>query len=845
MNGFSLGLNDDDVQISDFHAAPPATSGSARRFAVVAALVLGTAVVLALGATLLDEPADDTVYLPSGNAAAAAAARMAESFPDSAGLSVVSVLFRGDVTSAAGLVAIEAATAEAVADPLVADRLALENPVATPSGIVARAAGVESVAQLDDQTVSQIIARITADPTSQAAQTWASLVAPEPVDGVGLAVASITLRELGDADALADAELRIADLLDGPAGPLEASVLSPATITDEKNRASSDSMSVMIALSLLVIASALLLFFRSGTDLSLSLVSLGVVVIGAIGFQGWAGPRGMGLIGQPNQLTNLVPIMLISLCVDYSIKAVESYRDHRHRGLGVVAAAGAGTRAIRAPLAFAGSVTVVSLLTNVASPIPANQDFGIVAAFGVVWGLIVFLTLPTACRVLLDHRREARAVLAPARPLSGAIPGADRAVGALGDSVAKRPMVYLSVLFLITLGLGVAITQLSTEFSRTDFLPSDGASVTDIDALDTAFGGRNEVVSVLVRAELTDDRTARNLLGLNAAFDDPNTRPQGATSGLTLSAGALLEDWSTDSGEAGDHYDEQLADQLDAIVAAAVPAPEQIQAVLDRLEVLTPEDFAQVLVDNADGEDLALLQFSAATGDQDRSKQMIRDLEGLWYGDRQDEMTGVSGEVISVEITQAITDSSTQGFASSTIIALLILVLVYGITRFHPVLGAIAVVPIVLVLIWVLGTMALVGIPYNVVTSLIAALSMGIGIDYSIHVIEKYTEAHEEMPDISAAMRHALRAGGSAVIGSGLTTALGFGVLIFNPLTPYKQFGIVTVLTIGYAVITALVAVPPLLTVWASYHEWRQRTAASTGDTESTPPPDQLQLEGH
>ena len=44
------------------------------------------------------------------------------------------------------------------------------------------------------------------------------------------------------------------------------------------------------------------------------------------------------------------------------------------------------------------------------------------------------------------------------------------------------------------------------------------------------------------------------------------------------------------------------------------------------------------------------------------------------------------------------------------------------------------------------------------------------------------------------------------------------------------------------AVITALIAVPPLLTVWASYHEWRQRPAVSNGAAESTPLPDQLEL---
>ena len=107
--------------------------------------------------------------------------------------------------------------------------------------------------------------------------------------------------------------------------------------------------------------------------------------------------------------------------------------------------------------------------------------------------------------------------------------------------------------------------------------------------------------------------------------------------------------------------------------------------------------------------------------------------------------------------------------------------------------------PIVLVLIWVLGTMTLLGIPYNVVTALITALSIGIGVDYTIHIIHRYEREFANLRDPAAAARRTLATTGSALLGSALTTALGFGVLFFSSLAPFQQFGLVMAITIAYA----------------------------------------------
>ena len=224
----------------------------------------------------------------------------------------------------------------------------------------------------------------------------------------------------------------------------------------------------------------------------------------------------------------------------------------------------------------------------------------------------------------------------------------------------------------------------------------------------------------------------------------------------------------------------------------------------------------------ADGVDETILRFEGLVGDQGRTEQMVDDIEGLWFGDRS-QVTVTSSDIVALEVTTAMTDSQTTSIIATIVAALLVLVLFFWLTEFRPMLAVIAVAPIGLVLLWVLGTMAILGIPYNVITALITALSIGIGVDYTIHVIHRFTEELEHRDgDVTAAATTTLETTGSALVGSALTTALGFGVLVFSPLTPFQQFGIVTAVTILYALIAAIVVVPPMLVVWAAYHQWRR-----------------------
>ena len=100
----------------------------------------------------------------------------------------------------------------------------------------------------------------------------------------------------------------------------------------------------------------------------------------------------------------------------------------------------------------------------------------------------------------------------------------------------------------------------------------------------------------------------------------------------------------------------------------------------------------------------------------------------------------------------------------------------------------------------------------------------GIGVDYTIHVIHRYREEFSRQRDPERAAIRTLTTTGSALLGSALTTALGFGVLIASPLLASQQFGITATITIVYSLAVSILVVLPAMVVWGAYQNMRLRS---------------------
>ena len=786
-----------------------------RPWITIIVLVVVT-VVLAAGGTLRAPPTEgaSVAFLPPGHAIADATREIDEFFGGSGKVRVVTLIFRGDALTPEGLAQMDALIDDVVVDPSVSGLLVPVDPIVAPALLV------NAVLQLDDfESITQAEIDSVRN-VSEIQGTLAALTGTD-TDGTPVAIANISLIDTGD-DRVNEAERRIYELAVGDDGPLRVRSISPAIVEDEYTEATESGPAPLLGLALVLIALLLLLFTRTLSDMLLTLTGLIVSIVWIVGAEGWLGPNGLSLIGPPSWLTAMVPVIVISLTVDYAIQAISHYREQRIEGEGVVQAVRKGLSNVTIPLMLAAVTTIVSFLATLFSPIGVVGDFGIVAGLGVGLGLIVMLTLIPAGRTIIDRRREARGTLASPRAISNALPGITPAAELLGRAVTRWPAPFLVAVITVTIGLGFAATGLKSEFSIRDILPRGGSVLADMDTLDTAVGGSTEIASVLVKAEVTELRTLLNLQDLTTAFEDDLRRPRVAAGPIQSSYYLYLRDWIEDSGEPGDKYDPDLATLFQEASSGVQLEPELMQQILDRLGAEEP-DLARFLINEPDGIDAMLLRFPTYVGDRGQSRMIQDEIEALWLGD-DGAITATSDSIVSIAVTDQITDRQTEAISTTIAVALGILAIFFWVTLRQPALGIIAVGPIALVLICVLGTMALLEIPYTLITSIITVLSIGIGVDYTIHLIHRYREEFARLRDPERAAIRTLTTTSSALLGSALTTALGFGVLIASPLLGLQHFGITATITIVYSLVVSILVVLPAMVVWGAFQNMRLRS---------------------
>ena len=128
--------------------------------------------------------------------------------------------------------------------------------------------------------------------------------------------------------------------------------------------------------------------------------------------------------------------------------------------------------------------------------------------------------------------------------------------------------------------------------------------------------------------------------------------------------------------------------------------------------------------------------------------------------------------------------------------------------------------------VFVLGLMGWVGIPLDLMTITIAAITVGIGVDDTIHYVHRFREEFEVDQDHRAAIARSHGSIGRAMYYTTVTIALGFAILVLSNFVPTVYFGLLT----GTAMLAALAADLTLLPVLLMiFHVGRRGPSATPG----------------
>jgi len=128
-------------------------------------------------------------------------------------------------------------------------------------------------------------------------------------------------------------------------------------------------------------------------------------------------------------------------------------------------------------------------------------------------------------------------------------------------------------------------------------------------------------------------------------------------------------------------------------------------------------------------------------------------------------------------------------------------------------LSLIGVVPNFIAAFFILGIIGLLGIPLDMMTITIAAITIGIAVDNSIHYIYRFKEEFNNSNDYNKTLNLCHSTVGKAILNTSITIVFGFSILVLSKFIPTIYFGIFTGLAMLLAMISVLTLLPSLILI--------------------------------
>ena len=588
-------------------------------------------------------------------------------------------------------------------------------------------------------------------------------------------------------------------------------------------------------------------FFKSSrrtvSDLFLSLGTILLSISWMQGIGALLGPGYLNVIGAPNQISQIAPILLIGLGVDYAIHFTGRYREELGNGQSVKDATTNTLSSVGIALSLATLATIVGFLSNVVSPLPEFKDFGITVSFGILFALLLVMTFVPAIRSLLDKRAETKESISREAFSSSGESVLNKIAGA--SSIIPKKLKLISVALLIGVsGYGyISFTNLDTVFNFTDFLPEDDPVVATLAVLTDEFGGGfGETTSVLLEGENLATPEIHNAIidAINDLAGADNVVVFGenvANESVVASIGSMLLPQNALPGSPPQTPDMELISGLmsygvqvmsgEGLDALKVSSTGDVDSLYKFLLVNDPATFSGSLFLN-EKEVFTAQQIKITTSaGSEGSRQLTEDIYGAFQPviNLGVDVAATNDSIVTNSVSDLISASQFQSLVFAILSSMIFLIIYYWIDLRRPFLGVVTIFPVIAIVMGTYLGMSLLDIPLNPVTATLTGIAIGIGVPFVIHVTNRFREALNNDSNPVTAITSTLKTTGGSLFGSAFTTMAGFGILTTSTLKPFQQMGQVVLVSIGFALVASILILPTLLVFWANYHN--KKTAKS------------------
>lgn len=442
---------------------------------------------------------------------------------------------------------------------------------------------------------------------------------------------------------------------------------------------------------------------------------------------------------------------------------------------------------------------------------------------------VAMLAVLIAAVPALATRRRNRLALARGKPVRPEIEGAAHGIGPVGKAVAglaaRRALAIPLIAAIGLFSLGTAL-NVKSGFEINDFLSSKTDFVRSVDRVTQHFPSSGEGSSfIYVEGDLTDpdalaalDKAVAEVDGSDAAF---GRRASGELI-IGLHAAELVR-MTVASPEALGVMADTGASITDVDGNGLPDTSEQVRAVYDYMAVhgvptpdggvaVTPAELPEMLADDGGANQATALVIQVGSFTDAAIIEPVRAALDHAAAGIELAAPGLTADVSGEVLTQFV---SLESFKNSMLLAMplavLLTLLVAAVVLRSFRYAVAAVIPIGFVVAGVYAFMSVVGYTVNIVTATIAAIAVGVGIDFSTHFTARFREELSHGATRLGALRRAGEGTGGALVLSALTSVLGFTVMAMAPTPIFATFGVLTAVMIAMALLAALVILPSVL----------------------------------
>ncbi len=623
----------------------------------------------------------------------------------------------------------------------------------------------------------------------------------------------------------------------------------------EVNRELQNSGGLIFAMGAVIIV-LLYLSLRRWSDVAIVTVALGGALLWMQGLIGHVDSLfswfGLSLISR-SQFSNLLPILVLALGIDDSLHALHRYKEERNLGKTATQAGTITVNRVGRAIMLTSLTTMAAFSANLFSDIAALRSFGVEAALGVLAAFLLTGIWAPLVRVSFDEWLEKRGKETTPDANHMFINKERLQKVAIQSGTGKRPVLIAVLCLIIALPAAWGMVQLEGDFQVDDFLDDESDFAIGVGIVTDRFSDEGEPAMLYIEGDVAEPEVFRaiNKFRLNSntttkgVVDKMTRTPDGSVDVLAIdefviAAAAYLMSNPQPFYDRG--YNESNCDTIGALNAPdlddkdcliffygvlsldGIPGTEVPSSLIDLyIDPGVELDPERVWL-SVDGEpvsyDRMIIRFGITSPEHFPTmgpgiEEIKRDLSplmnlssGTWEepGSEEDDKPLTWVMLTGKPVTRFVAGDRMQNEMQSSLFLGSVFVLITLSIGFRSIKQAVvSLTPILLVVVCLYGLIYAFGYSLNIVTVTIATISLGVGIDYCIHVTERYREEKEKGKNHRQALHGVGGACALALVGSAISDVAGFLIIATSAMGLFNTFGLFSAIMIVLSLIASMV----------------------------------------